>query len=130
MSARALLFSTPRIGCLWISHFRRPAASNRSIFCDVVGVFLPADPGCFDENAKEGKIAIDYGLQWLKGQSMGSGQCPVKKYNRQLRDLIAVGKAKPSWIVSHEIPLSKAADAYKNFNDRTNGWTKVILKPE
>ncbi|TFC24389.1 aldehyde dehydrogenase [Cryobacterium sp. MDB1-18-2] len=96
----------------------------------VVGVFLPADPGGFDENAKQGKLAIDYGLQWLKGQSMGSGQCPVKKYNRQLRDLIAVGKAKPSWIVSHEVPLSKAADAYKNFNDRTNGWTKVILKPQ
>ena len=96
----------------------------------VVGVFLPADPGGFDENAKQGKIAIDYGLQWLKGQSVGSGQCPVKKYNRKLRDLIAVGKAKPSWIVSHEIPLSKAADAYKNFDDRTNGWTKVVLKPE
>ena len=96
----------------------------------VVGVFLPADPGGFDDNAKQGKIAIDYGLQWLKGQSVGSGQCPVKKYNRQLRDLIAEGKAKPSWIVSHELPLSKAADAYKNFDDRTSGWTKVVLKPE
>jgi len=96
----------------------------------VVGVFLPADPGGFDKNAKQGRIAIDYGLQWLKAQNIGSGQCPVKKYNRQLRDLIAVGKAKPSWIVSHEIPLSKAVDAYKNFDDRTNGWTKVILKPE
>ena len=96
----------------------------------VVGVFLPADPGGIDENAKQGKIAIDYGLQWLKGQNVGSGQCPVKKYNRQLRDLIAVGKAKPSWIVSHEIPLSDAVDAYKHFDDRVDGWTKVILKPE
>jgi len=96
----------------------------------VVGVFLPADPGGPDENAKEGKIAIDYGMQWLKGQNIGSGQCPVKKYNRQLRDLIAVGKAKPSWIVSHEIPLSKAVDAYKNFGARNDGWTKVVLKPE
>ena len=96
----------------------------------VVGVFLPADPGGLDENAKQGKIAIDYGLQWLKGQNIGNGQCPVKKYNRQLRDLIAVGKAQPSWIVSHELPLSKAADAYKNFDDRTDGWTKVILKTE
>ena len=96
----------------------------------VVGVFLPADPGGVDENAKEGKIAIDYGQQWLKGQNIGSGQCPVKKYNRQLADLIAVGKAKPSWIISHEMPLSKAVDAYKHFGDRDNGWTKVILKPE
>lgn len=44
----------------------------------VVGVFLPADPGGFDKNAKQGKIAIDYGLQWFKGQTFGSGQCPVK----------------------------------------------------
>ena len=95
----------------------------------VVGVFLPSDPGGFDENAQQGKLAIDYGMQWLKGQSMGSGQCPVKKYNRQLRDLIAVGKAKPSWIISHELPLSKAVDAYKNFGERVDGWTKVILKP-
>ena len=95
----------------------------------VVGVFLPADPGGPDANAKEGKIAIDYGQQWLKGQSIGSGQCPVKRYNRQLRDLIAVGKAKPSWIVSHEIPLSEAVDAYQHFGARNDGWTKVVLKP-
>ena len=54
----------------------------------------------------------------------------MKKYNRQLRDLIAVGKAKPSWIVSHEIPLSQAVDAYKNFGARNDGWTKVVLQPE
>ncbi|MBG6215500.1 glutathione-independent formaldehyde dehydrogenase [Cryobacterium sp. CAN_C3] len=95
-----------------------------------VGVFLPADPGGQDEDARQGKIPIQYGLQWLKGQSMGSGQCPVKKYNRQLRDLIAVGKAKPSWIVSHEISLDGAADAYRHFGDRNEGWTKVIIKPQ
>src|ERR1022692_3890194 len=26
-------------------------------------------------------------------------------------------------------PLDQAAAAYKNFDDRKNGWTKVILKP-
>jgi glutathione-independent formaldehyde dehydrogenase len=95
-----------------------------------VGVFLPADPGGPDEDAKHGMIPIQYGLQWLKGQTMGSGQCPVKKYNRQLRDLIAAGKAKPSWIVSQEISLDGAADAYRNFDDRTEGWTKVVIKPQ
>jgi glutathione-independent formaldehyde dehydrogenase len=96
----------------------------------VVGVFLPADPGGPTEDAKQGKVAIDYGLHWLKGQTIGSGQCPVKKYNRRLRDLIAGGKAKPSWIVSHEVPLTGAADAYRNFDERNDGWTKVVIKPE
>ena len=44
-------------------------------------------------------------------------------------DLIHVGKAKPSFIVSHALPLSSAPDAYQHFDDRDKGWTKVILKP-
>ncbi|TQN43543.1 glutathione-independent formaldehyde dehydrogenase [Blastococcus colisei] len=95
----------------------------------VVGVFLPADPGGPDEDAKQGKVAIDYGLHWLKGQTIGSGQCPVKKYNRRLRDLIAAGKAKPSWIVSHDLPLNQAVEAYQHFDARDDGWTKVVLHP-
>jgi threonine dehydrogenase-like Zn-dependent dehydrogenase len=65
----------------------------------------------------------------FKSQRMGSGQCPVKRYNRQLRDLIHVGKAKPSWIVSHQLPLTTAADAYEHFDRRDTGWTKVVLSP-
>jgi threonine dehydrogenase-like Zn-dependent dehydrogenase len=95
----------------------------------VVGVFLPHDPGGADELAREGEIAFDMGLFWFKGQSMGTGQTNVKAYNRHLRDLIAEGKAKPSFIVSHELPLKEAPDAYRHFDARDEGWTKVILKP-
>ena len=45
--------------------------------------------------------------------SMGHGQCPVKRYNHQLRDLIIRGKVQLSLIVSHELPLEAAADSYK-----------------
>lgn len=96
----------------------------------VVGVFLPQDPGGPDEMAQQGKVAFDYGLHWFKGQTMGNGQAPVKKYNRQLRDLIAAGKASPSFIVSHDLALDQAPDAYQNFDERNDGWTKVILKPQ
>jgi glutathione-independent formaldehyde dehydrogenase len=53
----------------------------------------------------------------------------VKAYNRRLRDLITARKASPSFIISHEMPLEQAPDAYKNFDERNNGWTKVVLKP-
>ena len=43
--------------------------------------------------------------------------------------LIEKDKVKPLWIVSHELPLEKAPDAYANFDARKNGWTKVVLKP-
>jgi glutathione-independent formaldehyde dehydrogenase len=60
---------------------------------------------------------------------MGTGQTHVKAYNRYLCNLIHVGKATPSFIVSHELPLDKAPDAYKHFDAREQGWTKVVLKP-
>lgn len=95
----------------------------------VVGVFVEKDPGSEDELAKEGEIAFDFGAFWTKGQSMGTGQANVKAYNRYLRNLIHTGRAKPSWIVSHELSLDKAPDAYKHFDARDDGWTKVILHP-
>ena len=94
----------------------------------VVGVFLPQDPLAKDALAKEGKLAFDFGQFWVKGQKVATGQANVKAYNRALCNLIEVGKAKPSWIVSHELPLDQAPDAYKSFDERKPGWTKVVLK--
>ena len=95
----------------------------------VVGVFLPVDPHAQDPLAKEGKIAFDFGQFWFKGQRIATGQANVKAYNRKLCNLIHVGKAKPSMIISHELTLADAPGAYENFDKRKEGWTKVILKP-
>ena len=95
----------------------------------VVGVFLPEDPGAKDKLAKEGKLAFDFGQFWVKGQHVSTGQANVKAYNRKLCNLIEAGKAKPSWIISHELPLDQAPEAYRSFDERKDGWTKVVLKP-
>jgi glutathione-independent formaldehyde dehydrogenase len=95
----------------------------------VVGVYVPQDPGAPTELAGDGRVAFDYGSFFTKGQRMGTGQCPVKRYNRQLRDLIVEGRAKPSFIVSHELGLDEAAEGYDNFDKRLDGWTKVLLRP-
>lgn len=95
----------------------------------VVGVYMPDDPGAAEEGAKQGRIGFDYGTFFTKGQRMGTGQAPVKRYNRQLRDLITEGKARPSFLVSHELGLDAAPDAYKRFDRREDGWTKVLLHP-
>jgi glutathione-independent formaldehyde dehydrogenase len=95
----------------------------------VVGVYMPQDPGATSEEAKQGRIGFDYGSMFMKGQQMGTGQCPVKRYNRHLRDLIVSGKARPGFLVSHELPLGQAPDGYRHFDDRDEGWTKVLLKP-
>jgi glutathione-independent formaldehyde dehydrogenase len=95
----------------------------------VVGVYMPEDPGANGELAREGRIPWEYGQFFTKGQRMGTGQCPVKRYNRELRDLIIAGKARPSFIVSHELPLDEAPAGYDHFDKREDGWTKVLLHP-
>ncbi|MER7282293.1 glutathione-independent formaldehyde dehydrogenase [Dactylosporangium sp. NPDC000244] len=95
----------------------------------VVGVYVPDDPGAATGPAKQGRIGFDYGTFFAKGQRMGTGQCPVMRYNRQLRDLIITGRAQPSFLVSHELPLEQAADGYDHFDRRDGGWTKVLLRP-
>jgi glutathione-independent formaldehyde dehydrogenase len=95
----------------------------------VVGVFVPEDPKAADELSKHGRVAFEWRLLWAKGHSVGTGQANVKAYNRRLRDLIATGKAQPSFIVSHQVPLDEGPDAYRHFDDRDEGWTKIIFEP-
>ena len=52
---------------------------------------------------------------------MGVGQAPVKRYNRHLRELVHLGKAKSSWIVSHNLSLEEGPDAYEHSDKRGDG---------
>lgn len=96
----------------------------------VVGVFVPEDPKGANKMAENGQIAFDLGEFFSRGQHMATGQANVKMYNRYLAELIHAGRARPSWVVSHELGLDQAPDAYKHFDHRDEGWTKVILHPD
>ncbi|UED87171.1 glutathione-independent formaldehyde dehydrogenase [Streptomyces profundus] len=96
----------------------------------VVGLYVPEDPGGPSESAQHGQLLVKIGKFFEKGLRMGSGQANVKAYNRQLRDLIIAGRATPSFVVSHRLPLAQAPEAYDRFDKRAEGWTKVLLKPE
>lgn len=95
----------------------------------VVGVFVSQDPRGPDPLERDGKLACEWGELWEKGLRIGMGQCNVKSYNRRLRDLIHAGRAKPSFIVSHRLSLDQAPQAYRHFDARDEGWTKVLLHP-
>ena len=95
----------------------------------IPGLYVPSDPGGVDENAKQGALSLNFGKLFEKGLRLGTGQCNVKQYNAYLRDLIAAGRATPSFVVSHEVPLDDAPDAYDKFDKRVDGYTKVILHP-
>ncbi len=95
----------------------------------IPGLYVPADPGAKDPHAQEGQLSLSFGKFFEKGLALATGQCNVKRYNRHLRDLIVAGRAEPSLIVSNEVSLTEAPDAYDKFDRRVDGYTKVILKP-
>ncbi len=95
----------------------------------IPGLYVPSDPGGVDESAKRGALSINFGKLFEKGLRLGTGQCNVKRYNAYLRDLIIAGKARPSFVVSHEVSLDEAPDAYVKFDKRVEGYTKVVLHP-
>ena len=95
----------------------------------IVGLYVPSDPGAPDAMAGQGRLGIDFGKLFEKGQKLGTGQCDVKSYNRYLRDLIIEGRADPSFYVSHREPLENAPEMYERFDNREEGVTKVLLEP-
>ena len=54
----------------------------------IPGLYVPADPGGVDENAKRGALTINFGRLFEKGLRLATGQCNVKRYNAYLRDMI------------------------------------------
>jgi len=94
----------------------------------VIGVYIAPDPGGKDKDAKQGIFPFPLAKVFEKGLTIGSGQAPVKKYNEQLRDLIVNGRARPGVIVSHHINIEDAPDAYKKFDKRVDGYTKVVIR--
>jgi threonine dehydrogenase-like Zn-dependent dehydrogenase len=125
----------------WQAHdaegHEHPASTMNNLIASVretgaigaVGSFVPQDPRSPDMLMRKGEVAFDMGRFFQKGLRMGSGQTNVKAYNRRLRDLIAAGRAQPSFVVSHNLGLDEAPEAYRHFDERIDGWTKVVLHP-
>lgn len=96
----------------------------------VPGLYVPSDPGAPTEEAANGRLLFEVGKFFEKGLAMGTGQCNTKRYNGLLRDLIIAGRAWPSFVVSKELPLSEAPEAYERFDNREPGYSKVVLHPQ
>jgi glutathione-independent formaldehyde dehydrogenase len=94
----------------------------------IPGLYVTGDPGAVDENAKQGQIGVRLGLGWAKSHSFVTGQCPVKKYNRQLMNLILSGRAEIAKAVNATtIGLDGAVEGYQDF-DR-GAAKKYVIDP-
>ena len=57
------------------------------------------------------------------------GQTHVQHHMPRLLEHIAGGDLDPSVIISHRLPLSRAADGYRMFDDKSDDCRKVVLTP-
>ncbi len=95
----------------------------------VPSLCLRPGPGGPVEEARRGEPLVAIGTLVEKGLRLGTGRADVKRYDRRLRDLITEGRATPSFVVSHELPLDEAPEAYRAIDQRLDGYTKIVLKP-
>jgi glutathione-independent formaldehyde dehydrogenase len=52
------------------------------------------------------------------------------RYTVFLRNMIVSGPAKPSFVVSHHISFDEVEEAYKKFDQRKDGYIKVVLQAD
>lgn len=94
----------------------------------VPGLYVTGDPGAVDKAAKVGRIGVDLGTGWAKSHSFTTGQCPVKRYNRQLMNLIFADKAHIAKAVNAKtITLDEAPTSYKAFDK--GAAKKYVIDP-
>ncbi len=94
----------------------------------IPGLYVTGDPGAVDEAAKVGQIGVRLGLGWAKSHTLVTGQCPVKRYNRQLMNLILADKAHIAKAVNATtISLDEAATGYAQFDK--GAAQKFVIDP-
>ena len=82
--------------------------------------------GVYPETAKTFPI----GQAMNKNLSMQMGNCHHRKYIPRLIELVESGVFDPSRILTQSEPLTNVIDAYKAFDQREQGWIKVMLEPQ
>jgi len=65
-----------------------------------------------------------------KGLTVRGSQTPVQKYWHQLLDYIKTNQIDLRFIISHVLPLSKAAEVYSVFDKKEEGMIKTVLKTD
>lgn len=83
----------------------------------IVGVYAPADEH------------FPIGMAMNKNLTIKTGNCNRRKYVPELVALVRAGVVSPSNVISQIGELQGAIEAYEAFDQRREGWHKVVLDP-
>ena len=95
----------------------------------IIGVWPATDPRGVLPSLKDGKLTVPWSKLFNKNVRIAMGRDDDKRWNSRLRDMIVTGSAKPSQVVSHRLSLDQAPVAFAKFDERQEGYVKVILEP-
>jgi glutathione-independent formaldehyde dehydrogenase len=91
----------------------------------IPGLYVTEDPGARDAAAKQGSLAIRFGLGWAKSHTFSTGQTPTMKYNRYLMDAILWDRIHIAKIVN--VQVISLDDAPKGYADFDSGVPKKFV---
>ncbi len=102
----------------------RASALRQAIHCCRKGgtVSIPGVYGGFLDK-------VPMGAAFQKGLTFKMGQTHMMRYMQPLLERIEKGEIDPSFVITHKVPLDKAADMYYTFRDKQDECIKVVLKP-
>jgi threonine dehydrogenase-like Zn-dependent dehydrogenase len=72
---------------------------------------------------------LPIGAAFGKGLQLRMGQTHVHRYLPKLMEHIRKGEIDPSFVITHRVPLSRAAEMYGIFQRKEEGCIKVVLRP-
>ena len=72
---------------------------------------------------------VPFGAVFGKGVTIKGGQTHMQKYLKPLLQLVEDKKIDPSFVVTHQLGLSQAPEAYATFAKKEDGCIKVVLDP-
>jgi threonine dehydrogenase-like Zn-dependent dehydrogenase len=72
---------------------------------------------------------IPIGSVMNRSLTLKTGQTHVQRYLRPLMNLIEEGKIDPSFVITHRLNLSDAAQGYDKFRNEQDTCIKVVMKP-
>jgi glutathione-independent formaldehyde dehydrogenase len=96
----------------------------------IAGVYVGRDPKAAEKLGKRGHLDVPWATLFRKGIRVGLGRTDDERYTVHLRNMIVSGRAKPSFVVSHHISFEEVEEAYRKFDQRKDGYVKVVLKAD
>ena len=72
-------------------------------------------------------MAFAPGQAYDKNRTYRNGRCPARHYMERLLPLVQSKKYDFSKVISHRLPLSEGVQAYRIFDEKLDGCSKVVL---